>query len=143
LFSFREQVETLVDDKTMLEEMYGFKIQVIGQNEGIMIIFVHIFLLVILSKMFVLCLEKCLSLKMTEMLSFWPKLCGEVFEKLESMELSQNLKIQSKIKNLCDSICIFNIPSNSVNIHIFGSRLYGLATKNSDVDLYFEIGKVF
>lgn len=76
------------------------------------------------------------------MLSCWPLFCNKVFNKLKTMELSlHSLAIHSDVKKLCDSVCSLNIVSNSINIHVFGSRLYGLATKNSDVDLYLEIGK--
>jgi len=78
------------------------------------------------------------------MLSSWPLLCAEVDSKLETMELSLNsFAVHSDVKKLCDSVCSLNIVSSSIDVHVFGSRLYGLATKSSDVDLYLEIDNTF
>lgn len=32
---FREQINNLVNDKSKLEEQHGFKLQVIGDNDGV------------------------------------------------------------------------------------------------------------
>jgi len=77
------------------------------------------------------------------MLSCWPLLCAKIFNELEDIKLtSHGLEVHSKVKKLCDSVCSLNFVSDSIDVHVFGSRLYGLATGNSDVDVYLEIGEI-
>lgn len=72
----------------------------------------------------------------------WGLLCAKVLSDLEVMNLSlTSTKIQSCIQQLCDSICSLQIVTDSKKIHIFGSRVYGLATNTTDIDIYLETGK--
>lgn len=50
-------------------------------------------------------------------------------------------KIQSCIQQLCDALFSLQIVTDSKKIHIFGSRVYGLATNTTDIDIYLETGK--
>jgi len=50
-------------------------------------------------------------------------------------------EIQSRVQELCDSICSFQIDTDSKKMHIFGSQVYGLATNTTNIDIYLEIGK--
>lgn len=45
-----------------------------------------------------------------------------------------------KVNKLCDSVRSLIIGHDSVDVHVFGSQMYGLATENSDVDIYLDIG---
>lgn len=49
---------------------------------------------------------------------------------------------EAKVKELCDAVCGLNVSTDSIHVHVFGSRLYKLATEKSDVDLYLDIGKI-
>lgn len=87
-------------------------------------------------------LEKVLSLETIDLFKDWGLLCARVLSDLELMNLSLTSKeIQSRVQQLCDSICSFQIGTYSKKIHIFGSRAYGLATDTTDIDIYMEIGK--
>jgi len=87
-------------------------------------------------------LEKVLSLETIDLFKDWGLLCARVLSDLELMNLSLTSKeIQSRVQQLCDSICSFQIGTDSNKIHIFGSRAYGLATDTTDIDIYMEIGK--
>lgn len=60
--------------------------------------------------------------------------------------ISNHLKVmesigESKVKELCDAVRDHSVGNDSIHVHVFGSRLYKLATENSDVDLYLDIGK--
>lgn len=50
--------------------------------------------------------------------------------------------MHSKLKELYQSVNSLMTGSESNVIHIFGSLVYGLSTKDSDVDLYLEIGRI-
>jgi len=65
-------------------------------------------------------------------------LCSIIFNDLKIMK--QTLTC-SKIQQLCDSVRSLQIGVESNSVHVFGSQVYGLATKSTDVDLYLEIGK--
>lgn len=90
---------------------------------------------------FVLTTEMLLSPKSLYFLSNWCALCTQIFSLLKIME--DNSSIRTKIYELRDSVCKLKIESKSIDIHTFGSQVYGLATKNSDVDLYLDISKYF
>lgn len=91
--------------------------------------------------MFLLPDKNKLSPKTKDLLSIWPKLCTVIFSQLESMKIENNCKIQKEVLKLCNSVRNLYVGPDSVKVHIFGSRVYGMASKNSDVDLYLEIGK--
>jgi len=87
-------------------------------------------------------LEKVLSLETIDLFKDWGLLCARIFSDLKLMNLSLTSKeIQSRVQQLCDSICSIQIDTDSKKIHIFGSRVYGLATNATDIDIYLEIGK--
>jgi len=53
----------------------------------------------------------------------------------------ESTEIQSRVQKLCDSIYSFQIDTDSKKLHFFGSRVYGLATNTTNIDIYLEIGK--
>jgi len=78
-----------------------------------------------------------LSAEIVDFFSDWKKL----YNQLEIMKLSMaSFKMETKINKLCDSVLNLYAGSKSINIHVFGSQIYGLASENSDVDLYLDIG---
>lgn len=59
--------------------------------------------------------------------------------------ISTSPSIQNKINTLCSSLRnLKNILEldTSLDVYVFGSRIYGLANSESDVDLYIDIGKI-
>lgn len=87
-------------------------------------------------------LEKVLSLETIDLFKDWGLLCARILRDLETMDLTlTSAKIQSRIQQLCDSICSLQIVTDLKQIYIFGSRVYGLATNATDIDIYLEIGK--
>lgn len=67
-------------------------------------------------------------------------LATKIFDQLNLMDTTLK-EMKNQIKILCNSVCILNIGSDSLVAHVFGSRIYGLALKDSDVDLFLDIGK--
>lgn len=87
--------------------------------------------------------EKVVSVETENLFKDWRMLCTIVRSYLENINVTlTSSKIQSNINQLCDSIRSLQIGAVSNHVHIFGSRVYGLATKKTDVDLYLEIGKI-
>lgn len=80
-----------------------------------------------------------LSMKTINLFSDWRLLCTKIFNQLNLMDNILN-NSKNQIQILCDSVCKLNIGSNTLVAHVFGSRVYGLATENSDIDLYLDIG---
>ncbi|XP_026820222.1 uncharacterized protein LOC113558852 [Rhopalosiphum maidis] len=121
LFKNINQVKCLVEDKKKLIEQYGFSIHVIGEHK-----------------------EKVLSLKTIDLFEDWGLLCDIIFSDLEVMNRTlTSSKIQSCVQKLCDSIYSLQIGADSNKVHIFGSRVYGLATNATDIDLYLETDDTF
>ncbi|CAI6377082.1 unnamed protein product [Macrosiphum euphorbiae] len=95
------QVKRMREDTKELENQYGFTIQIIGNHT-----------------------EKVLSLETIDLFKDWGLLCARVLSDLELMNLSLTSKeIQSRVQQLCDSICSFQIGTYSNKIHIFGLEL--------------------
>lgn len=87
----------------------------------------------------ILFLEKVLSMETNNLFSDWRLLNTTIFNQFNRMdEILNNSK--NEIRILCDSVCKLNIGSSKLVAYVFGSRVYGLATVNSDVDLYLDIG---
>jgi len=87
-------------------------------------------------------LEKVISLETIDLFKDWGLLCARILSDLEVMNLSlTSTKIQSRVQKLCESIYSLQIETDQKKIHIFGSRVYGLATNTTDIDIYLEIGK--
>lgn len=86
----------------------------------------------------VLFIDKALSLKTIHFFADWNIMCTEISTQLDEIN---KLKAHVKINELSESLRSLNVESNSITVHVFGSQVYGLANKKSDVDLYLEIGK--
>lgn len=82
-------------------------------------------------------IDKELSLKTKELLSDWKTYNNIISNHLKIME---SIGI-AKVKELCDAVYGLYGGTDSIHVHVFGSRLYKLATEKSDVDLYLDIGK--
>lgn len=83
-----------------------------------------------------------LSSKIKGLLSVWPKLCSVNYNLLENMKIeSTKLKALEEMLKLINSVRSLYVGSDPVKVHVFGSRVYGMASQNSDVDLYLDIGK--
>jgi len=121
-----------------LLEQYGFTIHVIGKHKGIILKLFKNKNFNILCFIFV---EKVLSLKTIDLFEDWGLLCDIISSDLEVMNRTlTSSKIQSCVQQLCDSIYSLQIGADSNKVHIFGSRVYGLATNATDIDLYLETG---
>ncbi|VVC37663.1 Hypothetical protein CINCED_3A006454 [Cinara cedri] len=125
LFKNIEKFKDLLDDSESLKKQYGFKIKCIELNEGEM-----------------------LSSETKNLFCNWNTLCNVIESELISIQLASNsnLKTQENINRLCHSLCALkNVLSltSSLEIYVFGSKTYGLANVNSDVDLYIDIGHTF
>lgn len=62
---------------------------------------------------------------------------------LDSMEKTKYDSTEiDKLNKICTSISDIGIDlfPHSIKVYVFGSRIYGLAMENSDVDLYLDIG---
>lgn len=87
-------------------------------------------------------LEKVLSLETIDLFKDWDLLCAKILRDFEIMDsTSTSIKILNNIQQLCDSISNLQIVTDPKKIHIFGSRVYGLATNTTDIDIYLETGK--
>lgn len=67
----------------------------------------------------------------------------ELLYRITSIQLDiqfDNSKRQARVDKLCNAVRNLYNGSNSVDVHVFGSHGYGLATENSDIDLYLDIG---
>lgn len=85
--------------------------------------------------------EKALSLKTIDFFEDWGLLCDTIVKDLKLMNRTlTSSKIQSSVQQLCDSIYSLEIGTDSNRVHIFGSRVYGLATNTTDIDIYLETG---
>lgn len=121
LFENMDQVKCFVEDKKTLEEQYGFTIQIIGEHK-----------------------EKVLSLKTIDFFEDWGLLCDTILKDLKIMNRTlTSSKLQSSVQQLCDSIYSLKIGTDSNTVHIFGSRVYGLATDTTDIDIYLETDDTF
>lgn len=77
-----------------------------------------------------------------ELFSNWEQLCKVIANNLDNVQKTfGNSDTEVQINKLCNAVRSLYVGSETVDIYIFGSRLYGLAAENSDVDLYLDIGK--
>lgn len=121
LFENKDQIKCIREDATKLKDQYGFTLHVIEKYT-----------------------EKVLSLETIDLFKDWGLLCARILRDLETMDLTlTSAKIQSRIQQLCDSICSLQIVTDLKQIYIFGSRVYGLATNATDIDIYLEIDGTF
>ncbi|XP_008187016.2 uncharacterized protein LOC100571594 [Acyrthosiphon pisum] len=122
LFENISQVKRLREDKKELENQYDFTIQFVENYHS----------------------EKVLSLETKKLFEDWSLLCAKILSDLELMNLSRtSIETRSRVQQLCDSICSFQINTDSKKIHTFGSRVYGLATNTTNIDIYLEIDDTF
>lgn len=77
-----------------------------------------------------------------ELFSNWEQLCKVIANNLVDVQNTfGNSDTEVQVNKLCNAVRSLYVGSETVDIYIFGSRLYGLAAENSDVDLYLDIGK--
>lgn len=141
---FRIQVEAFVNHKSILENKFWVNVQVFGENESMSTDYLCVnYKNDCLMNTSVLFVDKALSLNTVELLFIWPKLCSLMFYELKTIKtLSSCPKEKARVEKLCDAVKNLCVGSKTMDIYIFGSRLYNLATENSNVDLYVNTSKI-
>lgn len=68
--------------------------------------------------------------------------CGELIEKVyqDGIIMKQKNQYESLLTNL--SMCIEQFSNKRIKLHLFGSRIIGLADEQSDLDIFVEHGKI-
>lgn len=76
-----------------------------------------------------------------ELLRDKSKFCHQIECLISSIDLINNDPV---VKECLDKLknSIENCVENTGQVYIFGSRVYGIANADSDVDLYFDTGKL-
>ncbi|XP_050519951.1 uncharacterized protein LOC126893621 [Daktulosphaira vitifoliae] len=118
-----DHVESVLKDQNQLEKHFNIKIQTFQPNT-----------------------ENKLSLETKQSFSDWGKLCILICNLLDSMEKTKyDLTEIEKLNKICASVRKIgvNLFPDFIELYVFGSRIYGLAMENSDVDLFLDIGNTF
>lgn len=67
----------------------------------------------------------------------------ELLYRITSIQLDMHLnssKRRARVDKLCNAVRDLYTGSDPIDVHVFGSQVYGLANESSDVDLYLDIG---
>ncbi|XP_050441887.1 terminal uridylyltransferase Tailor-like isoform X2 [Adelges cooleyi] len=117
----KEGVHAIMKNSDELEKQYSIRLQTFEQDS-----------------------ENKLSPETIQSFSDWEILLKKMFDLISTMKItSEDPTEKKKLNKLCDTVKNLGVKFHLTNVHVFGSRVYGLAMINSDVDLYLDIGNSF